>query len=197
MAPPATIASTVSDALRPLGVELMRSPITPVPRRRGTDGRPRCRKAGGLKPAPFGYERPRDLGAALAILGDAETSAKIIAGGQSLGPMLNLRLVEPELIIDITGSCRAHPGRASRRRARPRCLCYARRYRGWTDSGRHLRRHAGCRRQHRLSRGSQSWHTRRIFEPCRSFSPIGYPRSSALGCQIDTAKPREEGAWSR
>jgi carbon-monoxide dehydrogenase medium subunit len=29
--------------------------------------------------------------------------AKIIAGGQSLGPMLNLRLVEPELIVDITG----------------------------------------------------------------------------------------------
>jgi carbon-monoxide dehydrogenase medium subunit len=56
-----------------------------------------------MKPAPFGYERPRDLGAALAILGDAETSAKIIAGGQSLGPMLNLRLVEPELIVDITG----------------------------------------------------------------------------------------------
>ena len=30
-------------------------------------------------------------------------SAKIIAGGQSLGPMLNLRLVEPQLIVDITG----------------------------------------------------------------------------------------------
>jgi carbon-monoxide dehydrogenase medium subunit len=43
------------------------------------------------------------LQAALAILGEADTSAKIIAGGQSLGPMLNLRLVEPELIVDITG----------------------------------------------------------------------------------------------
>src|SRR5260370_37772755 len=30
-------------------------------------------------------------------------SSKIIAGGQSLGPMLNLRLVEPDLIIDIAG----------------------------------------------------------------------------------------------
>jgi carbon-monoxide dehydrogenase medium subunit len=56
-----------------------------------------------MKPAPFGYERPRDLRAALAVLGEAEASAKIIAGGQSLGPMLNLRLVEPELIVDITG----------------------------------------------------------------------------------------------
>jgi len=56
-----------------------------------------------MKPAPFGYERPRDLQAALAVLGEAKTAAKIIAGGQSLGPMLNLRLVEPQLIVDITG----------------------------------------------------------------------------------------------
>jgi carbon-monoxide dehydrogenase medium subunit len=43
------------------------------------------------------------LQAALALLDEAEASVKIIAGGQSLGPMLNLRLVEPELIIDIAG----------------------------------------------------------------------------------------------
>jgi aerobic carbon-monoxide dehydrogenase medium subunit len=55
-----------------------------------------------MKPAAFAYERPRDLPAALAIL-EGETSARIIAGGQSLGPMLNLRLVEPELIVDIAG----------------------------------------------------------------------------------------------
>jgi carbon-monoxide dehydrogenase medium subunit len=55
-----------------------------------------------MKPASFAYERPRDLPAALAIL-ESETSARIIAGGQSLGPMLNLRLVEPELIVDIAG----------------------------------------------------------------------------------------------
>jgi len=55
-----------------------------------------------MKPAPFGYERPRDLQGTLALLAEAEASAKIIAGGQSLGPMLNLRLVEPQLIVDIT-----------------------------------------------------------------------------------------------
>jgi len=55
-----------------------------------------------MKPAPFGYERPRDLQAALAVLSQAHDSAKIIAGGQSLGPMLNLRLVEPQVIVDIT-----------------------------------------------------------------------------------------------
>ena len=56
-----------------------------------------------MKPAPFGYERPRNLDAALSALATANGSAKIIAGGQSLGPMLNLRLVRPELVVDITG----------------------------------------------------------------------------------------------
>jgi len=56
-----------------------------------------------MKPAPFGYERPRDVQGTLALLVEAEASAKIIAGGQSLGPMLNLRLVEPQLIVDISG----------------------------------------------------------------------------------------------
>jgi carbon-monoxide dehydrogenase medium subunit len=56
-----------------------------------------------MKPAPFGYERPRDLNAALSMLAAANGSAKIIAGGQSLGPMLNLRLVQPELLVDISG----------------------------------------------------------------------------------------------
>ena len=55
-----------------------------------------------MKPAPFDYQRPRDLKEALSLLADAGHSSKIIAGGQSLGPMLNLRLVEPELIVDIS-----------------------------------------------------------------------------------------------
>ena len=56
-----------------------------------------------MKAAPFGYERPADLNAALALMAATKGITKIIAGGQSLGPMLNLRLVEPELVIDIAG----------------------------------------------------------------------------------------------
>lgn len=56
-----------------------------------------------MKPAPFTYERPRDIGSALSVMTGAESSVKIIAGGQSLGPMLNLRLVAPDTILDITG----------------------------------------------------------------------------------------------
>jgi len=56
-----------------------------------------------MKAAAFAYERPTDLSAALALVARTDGTAKIIAGGQSLGPMLNLRLVEPDLVIDISG----------------------------------------------------------------------------------------------
>ena len=56
-----------------------------------------------MKAAAFAYERPSDLNAALSLMAKATGITKIIAGGQSLGPMLNLRLVEPDLIVDITG----------------------------------------------------------------------------------------------
>ena len=51
-----------------------------------------------MKPARFEYERPNDLGGALALLGQTDREVKLIAGGQSLGPMLNLRLAQPELL---------------------------------------------------------------------------------------------------
>jgi carbon-monoxide dehydrogenase medium subunit len=56
-----------------------------------------------MKAAAFAYERPSDLNAALGLMARTDGVTKIIAGGQSLGPMLNLRLVEPDLIIDIAG----------------------------------------------------------------------------------------------
>jgi carbon-monoxide dehydrogenase medium subunit len=56
-----------------------------------------------MKAAPFAYERPSDLNAALTLMNKSSGVIKIMAGGQSLGPMLNLRLVQPDLIIDIAG----------------------------------------------------------------------------------------------
>ena len=53
-----------------------------------------------MKAARFDYVRPTTLPEALALL--AETpDAKLLAGGQTLGPMLNLRLAQPPLLIDI------------------------------------------------------------------------------------------------
>ncbi|MCJ2043580.1 FAD binding domain-containing protein [Methylobacterium sp. J-078] len=56
-----------------------------------------------MKPSPFAWERPASLAALLDRLATAQGGVKLIAGGQSLGPMLALRLVEPDLILDITG----------------------------------------------------------------------------------------------
>ena len=55
-----------------------------------------------MKAAAFDYARPRDVGEAIALLAQAKGSAKALAGGQSLGPMLNLRLARPGLLVDIS-----------------------------------------------------------------------------------------------
>jgi 2-furoyl-CoA dehydrogenase FAD binding subunit len=52
-----------------------------------------------MKPAPFAYARPASLVEALPLL--AETDAKVLAGGQSLVPALNMRLLRPSLIVDV------------------------------------------------------------------------------------------------
>lgn len=55
-----------------------------------------------MKPIAFQYERPASLKDAGALLGEEGIFAKAIAGSQSLGPMLNLRLAQPDLLVDIT-----------------------------------------------------------------------------------------------
>lgn len=54
-----------------------------------------------MKAAHFEYVKARDAAHAVLLLAQADTYAKPIAGGQSLGPMLNLRLARPELLVDI------------------------------------------------------------------------------------------------
>jgi carbon-monoxide dehydrogenase medium subunit len=56
-----------------------------------------------MKPVRFDYARPRDLAGALDLLTGDRGVVKVLAGGQSIGPMLNLRLVEPDLVVDIAG----------------------------------------------------------------------------------------------
>jgi aerobic carbon-monoxide dehydrogenase medium subunit len=54
-----------------------------------------------MKPAAFEYVRPNSLREALDALAQHGGAAKILAGGQSLVPMMNLRVVKPEVLIDI------------------------------------------------------------------------------------------------
>jgi carbon-monoxide dehydrogenase medium subunit len=55
-----------------------------------------------VKPAPFAYHRPGSVADAVAALaGDA--GAKVLAGGQSLVPLLSMRLAAPSALVDING----------------------------------------------------------------------------------------------
>jgi 2-furoyl-CoA dehydrogenase FAD binding subunit len=55
-----------------------------------------------MKPVRFEYCRPASIGDATAVLADLREDAAVLAGGLSLGPMLNLRLVRPRTVIDIS-----------------------------------------------------------------------------------------------
>ena len=52
-------------------------------------------------PSPFSYTRPTSLGDALAVLSEHRETAKLLAGGQSLLPLMKLRLAAPESLIDL------------------------------------------------------------------------------------------------
>lgn len=54
-----------------------------------------------MKPAPFDYCAPTDLAAALDLLAQHGDEAKVLAGGQSLMPLMNMRLARPQVIVDI------------------------------------------------------------------------------------------------
>src|SRR5271166_2074899 len=53
-----------------------------------------------MKAAAFEHTRPASLVDAIALLA-GETGARVLAGGQSLGPMLNLRLAQPRLLVQV------------------------------------------------------------------------------------------------
>ncbi len=55
-----------------------------------------------MKPAPFDFVRPQGLQHALEALA-ADAGAKVLAGGQSLVPLLNMRLAAPTTLVDING----------------------------------------------------------------------------------------------
>ncbi len=93
MSTPVCIANAIADAL---GVDDVALPATPR--------RIHALMEGGrqMKPRPFDYVRPDTVEEAVALLAEYGDDARILAGGQSLVPMLNLRLVDARVLIDIS-----------------------------------------------------------------------------------------------
>src|SRR5262249_17580550 len=56
-----------------------------------------------MYPSRFRYEAPRSIDEAIALLQQGGGEAKVLAGGQSLVPLLKLRFAAPELLVDING----------------------------------------------------------------------------------------------
>jgi carbon-monoxide dehydrogenase medium subunit len=54
-----------------------------------------------MKPPRFDYADPRTVGEAVSLLKEHEGEAKVLAGGQSLVPLLNMRLARPGILIDL------------------------------------------------------------------------------------------------
>jgi aerobic carbon-monoxide dehydrogenase medium subunit len=55
-----------------------------------------------VKPPPFAYHAPTDVDEAIALLAELGEDGKVLAGGQSLVPMMNLRLATPAAVVDIS-----------------------------------------------------------------------------------------------
>jgi aerobic carbon-monoxide dehydrogenase medium subunit len=54
-----------------------------------------------MKPTPFEHARPASLAEAISLLAAQADTTRVLAGGQSLGPMLNLRLAQPRLLVQV------------------------------------------------------------------------------------------------
>lgn len=54
-----------------------------------------------MKPPPFSYFAPRTVAECSALLGEHGESAKLLAGGQSLVPLMNLRFAFPDVVVDL------------------------------------------------------------------------------------------------
>ena len=80
-------------------------------------------------PAKFEYVRPGSVDEAVQALADGGEDAKVIAGGQSLMPLLRLRLAYPDLLVDVGGLDELRGvsevvwGWSPRPSASPACLC--------------------------------------------------------------------------
>ena len=88
------VINAINDALAPLGVTITRLPSQPGVHRVATGrGEP-------MKPATFEYHRPDTVEDAVSLLAELGEDAKILAGGQSLVPMLAMRLAYFDHLID-------------------------------------------------------------------------------------------------
>ena len=124
-----------------------------------------------MKPPPFEYAAPRKTDEALGLLAQHGDRAKVLAGGQSLLPLLNFRLAQPEVLIDVN---------------RVAELAYVRPGDGGLAIG-------ALTRQHALER-SEAVRTRLpiVAEACRLIGHLPIRHRGTLGGSLAHADPASE-----
>ena len=182
--PPAAIVSAVNDALRPLGAEVHDLPLTPecVLAAIDTAARDHPTVDARMKSAAFEFVRASTLSEATTILLESDGAARVVAGAQSLGPMLNLRLVQPRILVDITGIAELTEIEDRRRSGHARSLHYDGEYRGWPSAG------------PRTCRPSRSWLAASPTAPCataaRSVAASAMPTRRRTGSRRSARSAR-------
>ena len=128
-----------------------------------------------MKPPPFSYHDPKTVGEAVGLLGSLE-NAKLLAGGQSLMPMLNFRFVQPDHIIDLNRVEGLSYIREAQWRARDRRHDAPARSRILRRGARALADHARGAAPGRAPADPQPRHHRRLALPSRSGGRAGLAR---------------------
>ena len=154
-------------------------------------GRRPSAEAGGegylMKAARFDYLRPTSLPEALALIAEAP-DAKVMAGGQTLGPMLNLRLAQPSLLIDIARIAElAEVAEDADSVTLGATITHAAIEDGCVRT--HRRLFSAGRRRHRLSRRAHARHHRRQPRPRRSGGGLAR-RPDRARCRPELARAR-------
>ena len=98
IASPPAVVNAVADALLPFGVTTVEKPVTPERVWRAIQER----EGGDMIPAEFEYQAADSVEHAIELLG-SNADARLIAGGQSLLPLMKLRLSSPALLVDLNG----------------------------------------------------------------------------------------------
>src|SRR5260370_41981346 len=68
----------------------------------GAAVRPRQWRRYAMKPVAFDYHRPETVSEAVALLSELGEEAAVLSGGMAVGPMVNLRMVRPRVVIGVS-----------------------------------------------------------------------------------------------
>ena len=105
IAPPAAIVNAINDALHALGAEVTECPASPVRVLAAIAASPQ--RSPRMKAAAYQLLPAESIAGAAQALRDGGFGCKPVAGGQSLGAMLNLRLAQPDALLDLDAAATA------------------------------------------------------------------------------------------